>query len=172
MKPTTPAPVFQFYCTFETNFCEWQPDFTISDAEWTQQNGQNAKYGTAPLNDVTYQNTYGNYAYINSFYEGDLKTAILRSPNFDNQQEKCMEFWYQLGGPLASSLTLALRNRTNRIELWKRNGNVADIWSHAYVTVPDSTLNNNWVEFEGFYKLIILIFHLKTLILSIYFICF
>lgn len=148
IKPTTSAPQARFYCTFESNFCEWTPN-AVTDAVWLRQNGQNAKFGVSPLSDVTYQNSFGYYAYINSYYSGNLKTAILKSPSFDNTQDNCLEFWYQSGGTISSGLTLTVRNNNNRIELWKRSGNQDDIWSHAYVTIGYSNLTNKWVEFES-----------------------
>ena len=148
IQPTTIAPEAKFYCNFENDMCEWLPDES-SDVFWTRQNGLNAKYGTAPLSDVSYQNSYGYYAYINAYYEGSLKTAILKSPNFDNSHVTCLEFWYQLGGAASSGLAVALRNRDNKVVLWRRSGNAADVWSHAYVTVSNATLTNKWVEFEG-----------------------
>ncbi|CAF0741635.1 unnamed protein product, partial [Brachionus calyciflorus] len=148
-KPTTTLPKpFELFCDFENSFCDWSSD-PSSDAQWQRQNGQNVKYGQAPLNDVTLQNSYGYYAYINSNYNGQLSTAILRSPSLNYIQETCLEFWYQLNGPINSGLTIALRNSNNRTELWKRLGNVADTWSHAYVRVPSNSTLNKWLEFEG-----------------------
>lgn len=116
---------------------------------WTRQNGQNSNYGTAPLNDVTYQNSLGSYAYISSFYQGSLKTAVLKSPIFNNPETTCLEFWYQLGGAYSSGLSVALRNLDNKFVLWKRNGNQADVWSHAYVSIPNVTFFDKWLELEG-----------------------
>ena len=148
-KPTTTvAKPFNFYCNFETDFCDWKPD-TSSDAKWIRKNGQNSVFGKAPLNDVTLQNSYGYYAYIDSNYNGQLSTAILRSPDLNYAQDTCLDFWYQLNGPINSGLTVALKSTSTKIELWKRLGNVADTWSHAYVKVPSNLTITRWIEFEG-----------------------
>lgn len=86
---------------------------------------------------------------MNSFYQGSLRTAILKSPNFDNPQTTCLEFWYQLGGAATSGLAVAIKNRDTRNVIWRRDGNKADSWSHAYVTVLNTNLVNKWIEFEG-----------------------
>ncbi|RNA26976.1 MAM and LDL-receptor class A domain-containing 2-like [Brachionus plicatilis] len=148
-KPTTTeAKPFELKCDFENSFCDWSNDPSIG-AQWRRQNGQNAKFGQAPLTDVTLQSSYGYYAYIDSNYDSQLSTAVLRSPVLNKAQDTCLEFWYQLNGPINSGLTVALRNANNRTELWKRFGNVADIWSHAYVRVPSNLTVNKWIEFEG-----------------------
>ena len=71
----------------------------------------------------------------------------MKSPSTTFDKESCLEFWYQLNGPVSSALTVAIRSKTNKTDLWKRKGNNADIWSHAYVRVPNNT--NHWLEFEG-----------------------
>lgn len=152
VRPTTTAPESKFYCNFETNFCDWMIETGTGDAQWVRQSGKNAIYGTAPLSDVTFQNSFGYYAYVDAYYQGSLRTAILKSPTFDNPQITCLEFWYQLGGAAVSGLAVALRNRDTKTVLWRRDGNQADVWSHAYVTVPNSNLVNKWVEFEGLKK--------------------
>jgi hypothetical protein len=144
---TTLFPPTAYKCNFETGFCDWFPD-PASDAKWTRQNGQNSQYGKAPLNDVTLQNSQGYYAYVSSNYNGFMSTAVLKSQALGYNQETCLEFWYQLGGPISSGLYVATRNRNNRTQLWKRNGNMADTWSHGYVKIP-SDIQDRWVEFEG-----------------------
>lgn len=74
---------------------------------------------------------------------------------FDNPQTTCLEFWYQLGGAATSGLAVAIKNRDTRTVIWRRDGNQADAWGHAFVTVPDTNLVNKWVEFEGIIKKIL-----------------
>ena len=147
VEPTTQFPPTSYKCNFESNFCDWYPD-PSSDAKWERQSGKSAQYGTAPLNDVTLQNSQGYYAYVSSKYSGFRSVAVLKSQALANNVDSCLEYWYQLGGPISSGLYVYTRNRNNSTLLWKRNGNNADTWSHAYVKVP-ANLQDRWVEFEG-----------------------
>ena len=146
---TVKLPPYGLQCDFENNkFCEWFPD-PASDKQWIIQNGNSAVYGTAPLNDVTTSSSQGKYAYVNTNTNINYGQAILRSPSTNYNQETCLEFWYQLNGPINSALTVVLRNKVNMTELWKRKGNQADSWSHNYVRVPNNNNGNQWLEFEG-----------------------
>jgi hypothetical protein len=150
-KPTTRTqspPISDLDCDFESNnkFCNWYPD-PSSDKLWTIQNGNSANYGSAPLTDKTTSSSQGNYAYLNTNLNIVYGSANLKSPSTTFDKESCLEFWYQLNGPVSSALTVAIRSKTNKTDLWKRKGNNADIWSHAYVRVPNNT--NQWLEFEG-----------------------
>ena len=60
------------------------------------------------------------------------------------------EFWYQLGGPINTGLSVNIYSRRNITEIWKRSGNLADEWSHAYINLPLFDSQNS-VEFEGDY---------------------
>ncbi len=113
----------------------------------TIQSGNSAVYGSAPLNDVTTSSSLGYYAYVSTNLNIQYGLAILRSPLFNSNQESCLEFWYQLNGPIASGLTITLKSKSNKTELWKRKGNQADTWSHAYVRVQ--MVGDQWIEFEG-----------------------
>ncbi len=144
---TTKFPETVYKCNFETNFCDWYAD-PSSDAKWTRQSGKSSQYGTAPLNDVTSQSSLGYYAYVGSNYVGFSSLAILKSQAIAYNQESCLEFWYQLGGPISTVLYVVTRNRFNYTQLFKRNGNNADTWSHAYVKIPGN-MTDRWVEFEG-----------------------
>jgi hypothetical protein len=150
-KPTTRTqspPISDLDCDFESNnkFCNWYPD-PSSDKLWTIQNGNSANYGSAPLTDKTTSSSQGNYAYLNTNLNIVYGSANLKSPSTTFDKESCLEFWYQLNGPVSSALTVAIRSKTNKTDLWKRKGNNADIWSHAYVRVPNNT--NQWLEYEG-----------------------
>jgi hypothetical protein len=149
MQPTTLTPSIDLKCSFETDLCDWFVDQSKNIA-WSRQNGQSAIYGSAPLTDVTNQNSLGYYAYVNSSTDSPLlETAILRSPTLSYTQETCLDFWYQLGGEFNSGLKVAIRNKNNITKIWERNGNGAEIWSHAYVAMPSNTLLQRWIEFEG-----------------------
>jgi hypothetical protein len=146
---TTLAPPFRLECDFETSLCDWFNTGANTHAEWKRQNGQNAKFGTAPLTDVTLKNTFGYYAYVNaSSSTNQLDTAILKSPTFNLQKDTCLEFWYQLGGPLNTALKVVLNDKSfGKSELWRRSGNKADTWNHAYVTVPYNRTDRS-LEFD------------------------
>lgn len=133
-------------CNFENNFCDWyaMPGSTM----WTRQNSLNVKYGTAPLNDVTYQNSLGYYAIVFSNSTVPLDDAILRSPPATADTDYCFDFWYQLGGPINSGMSVNLRDKTAKSTLWSRKGNQADTWSHAYVTIPKQD-RARWLEIEA-----------------------
>ena len=145
---TTLFPPTDLKCDFETNLCNWIDVDTATSTRWTRKNGNTAVFGTAPLNDVTLQNSLGYYAIAYSTNIGQIASAYLKSPSISYKKETCLEFWYQLGIPFNSGLIIALKSDSNRTELWKRNGNKADIWSHAYVRIPNN-LTNNWIEFEA-----------------------
>ena len=144
---TSRAPSFGLSCDFEDKmFCDWYPD-PLSDKQWSIQSGSLAVYGSAPLNDVTTSSSQGYYAYVDTNTNIQYGSAILRSPLLNLIQESCLEFWYQLNGPTASGLTITLRSKSNKTELWKRKGNQADTWSHAYVRAQ--IVDYQWLEFEG-----------------------
>ena len=146
---TTVLPPSTLECSFEKDFCEWIVDDSAPNAKWIRKNGRLSQYGTAPLNDVTLQNSLGFYAYVDSSPNGALSRALLKSPVITYDIETCLEFWYQLGGPINAALTVAMNDQSNsRAELWKRNGNQADTWSHAYVRIAQN-FTGKWVEFAG-----------------------
>jgi len=147
---TTAKPSSFLDCNFEKDFCEWNVDSTL-DSKWVRQNGRLSQYGTAPLNDVTLQNSLGYYAYVDPGAGASLSQAILRSPVIYYQNETCLEFWYQLGGPLNSALTASIVDQqsvSKRIELWKRKGNQADTWSHSFVRIPQN-FTQYFIELGG-----------------------
>ena len=143
---TTLLPPTAYACDFEANFCEWYVDPAVN-SKWQRQNGQSSVFGSAPLSDVTNQNSLGYYAIV-SPVQNQFSTAVLKSPALNYNKEACLEFWYQLGGSMTSALSIGVRDRNSRLEVWKRNGNRADTWSHAYVRLPNNTVDK-WVEFEG-----------------------
>ncbi len=146
-QTTSNAPPFGLSCDFEDKkFCDWYPD-PLSDKQWSIQSGNSAVYGSAPLNDVTTSSSQGYYVYVSTNLNIQYGTAILRSPSLISNQESCLEFWYQLNGPSASGLTITLKSKSNKTELWKRKGNLADTWSHAYVRAQ--IIGDQWLEFEG-----------------------
>lgn len=147
-QPTsTLKPPSAFQCDFETEVCDWYNDPT-SSAQWIVRSGQNSSVGLAPTIDHTLESSVGKYVFVNSkLNENGLKTARLRSPLLSFRFDTCLEFWYQLSGPSASSLIVALRNNDYRYSLWEKYGNVADSWTHVLVNIPfNSTLN--WLDFE------------------------
>lgn len=134
-------------CDFERDLCRWfQSD--NSDLIWRIQSGQGSKYGTAPLNDVTYQNSLGQYAIINSKNDNSqLSKAILQSLVLGYDTETCLEFWYQLGGAVKSELQISTDKAGVKTQIWKRSGNQADFWTHAYVRIKNAYLVS--IMFEG-----------------------
>jgi hypothetical protein len=66
--------------------------------------------------------------------------------------ETCLEFWYQISGPNAATLSVTLRNNTARQDIWKRYGNAADDWKHTFVRIPQNS-TRSWIDFEGESKL-------------------
>jgi hypothetical protein len=150
LPPTTStlAPPFRLECDFEEGFFDWYN--TGANVEWKRQNGQNAKLGTAPLTDVTLKNTFGYYAYVNaSSGSSQVQTAILKSPSFNLQRESCLEFWYQLGGTMSSALKVFLNDSLyGKVEIWKRSGNKANVWSHAFITIPGNNSDRS-LEFDS-----------------------
>ena len=139
---------YVYKCDFETNFCDWIANSTSSNSTWLRQNGISAEFGSAPLSDVTKQNSLGFYAYTISSTSRKSTKAILKSPKLNYKKEICVEFWYQLNIPDNSGLKLYLSNNSKSVELWKRYGNRADTWSHAYVNLPNDTVDK-WVEFQS-----------------------
>lgn len=149
---TTPAPtvppkpdVIKFACDFEKSYCEWTTD---PGSRFARQTGTGAKYGSAPLSDVTLKNALGNYVYVGP-KTNQGANGILRSSKIDYSQESCLEFWYQLSAEPAT-LKVSNRNLTDSIELWKRqNYQTADnTWARGNVNLK-SNLIGNWLEFEG-----------------------
>lgn len=153
-QPSTAAPVVKFDCNFEKDFCAWTQD-PNSPTSWIRKNGKTAKFGTAPLNDVTFQNSLGYYAYSDSYSDITLPPAILKSPVIEDYEDTCLEFWYQLGGSSISSLSVVLKQSDNETKLWSRFGNSADSWSHAYLGIaelpiaPVRDTSDRWLEFRG-----------------------
>ncbi len=148
-KITTSSQSISFACNFEIDFCGWSPNNDTPSQLWTRQNGQNGKYGSAPLTDNTYKNSQGYYGYINSSQNIE-SVAILKSTKFNYlNSDTCFEFFYQLGGPINSALVLSLVDDSNRTELWRRLGNRADVWSHAYVKIEQFDNGMKWLQFEG-----------------------
>ncbi len=145
---TTEAPSAKLKCNFELNFCEWYAD-PSSNSRWMRRTAENAKFGEAPLNDVTLQNSQGYYAYVGSGYSGQPSIAILKSSPFDFVDRTCLEFWYQMGGQVDTMLSVAIRNTANRTGVWKRSGNLDDTWAHAYVNLAGNITIQQWIEFEG-----------------------
>jgi hypothetical protein len=149
LPPTTTAipSTTKLECNFEQGFCEWYPE-PSGPSIWQRQNGQAAIFGSAPLNDVTFQNSLGYYAFINTA-SASSGVAVLRSPKIVYNQVTCLDFWYQLGGPINSKLSVSLLNlNKNKSEIWSRNGNRADTWTRAFVRFSNN-LNNEWIEFDG-----------------------
>lgn len=147
---TTTLPSSFLECNFEKDLCEWNVDNAL-ETKWVRRNGRLSQYGTAPLSDVTLQNSLGYYAYVNPSLGASSNKAILRSPVISNNKEACFEFWYQLGGTLNSGLTISvaeLQSTMNRIELWTRKGNQADSWSHSYIRIPQN-FTQYYIELEG-----------------------
>lgn len=147
-QPTTTAlkPVDE--CDFEVNFCSWDASI-VGNLPWQRRNGSNAVFGLAPFIDHTLESPFGVYAFVNSNSLSQLtEKAILRSQTLIWNQEMCYEFWYQLSGPSASTLSITLRNNTAREDLWIRRGNVADDWKHVYVRIPENKIRH-WIDVEG-----------------------
>jgi hypothetical protein len=144
---TTSSPSLTFACDFEKDFCGWTTNNSENEL-WTRQNGQNAKYGSAPLTDNTFKNSLGYYGYVNSSQNIE-SVAILKSPQFNFNSDTCFEFYYQLGGPISSGLVVSLVDELNRIEIWKRLGNRADRWSHAYIKIEKFENVMKSIQFEG-----------------------
>lgn len=140
-----------YACGFETGFCEWTPE-TSGKVQWTRRTGRNAVFGQAPFSDVTYGNVLGYYAHVASNSTDFFTKAFLKSPPLTVQSEICLDFYYQIGGPTASYLTVNMATSTNKTELWKRVSADRGSWSHAYVKIPaasQTTGGQRWVEFEG-----------------------
>ena len=150
-QPTTTGekPLVALQCDFEIDFCDWLFYDEVSNFRWRRQVGQAASYGAAPVIDHTLENQYGVYILANS-NDQPGSAARLRSPELQWSQETCIEFWYQLSGPSAPSLSVTLRNNTGRQDIWKRSGNVADEWKHVYVRIPPDR-NRYWIDLEGIY---------------------
>jgi len=147
---TTALPSSSLECNFEKDFCEWNVQ-ALLESKWVRKNGRLSQYGTAPLSDVTLQSSLGYYAYIDSDPGATLSQSILKSPIIDYKNDTCFEFWYQLGGPLNSGLTVSVveqQSVLNRIELWKRKGNQADTWSHSYIRIPQN-FTQYYIEIGG-----------------------
>ena len=141
-----PPPIFE--CDFESNFCDWYAD-PSSNSRWTRRNGVNAKFGSAPLNDVTVKNSLGFYAYVGNVYTGAKSSAILKSPIVDITYDSCLEFYYQMGGQVDSVLNVIIQDNKIRAPVWQRNGNLDDIWSHAFISLTSNLTQNKWIQFEG-----------------------
>ena len=78
LKPKTSTPIPSFSCDFEKDLCDWQSQDS-QNFKWFRQNGQNSKYGTAPLNDNTFKNSLGYYAMVDSKMNNS-GSALLTSP--------------------------------------------------------------------------------------------
>lgn len=113
-----------------------------------RRSAENAKFGEAPLNDVTLQTSQGYYAYVGR-YTGKLSKAVLKSSPIDFNDQACLDFWYQMGGQIDTELSVAIRNNVNRTIVWKRSGNLDDTWAHAYVNLAGNISIQQWIEFEG-----------------------
>ncbi len=148
---TTQTPSSKLQCNFESNFCDWYADPSTS-SRWVRRSAENAKFGEAPLNDITLQNSQGYYAYVGSNYAGDASLAVLKSPSIDFVDRSCLEFWYQMGGQVNTKLTVNIRNNANKTSVWNRNGNLDDTWAHAYVNLAGNITIQQWIEFEGKFK--------------------
>jgi hypothetical protein len=149
---TTPAQSepFKLQCDFQESFCDW-----TADSPWTRQTGLNAKYGSAPLSDFNLQNSEGYYAYFGSSYEGQEKTASMKSKLISQlPTDICFEFWYQLSGRINTSLTVILNSQSENISLWQRNGFIADTWTHAYVNIKTNSTENYSIQILGSNKII------------------
>jgi len=150
LTTSTLSPIYdELTCDFDSgNFCGWYAE-AASDIAWVRRSGQTAQYGSSPLNDNTKQSSLGYYAFLDLHSAQKLDTAVLKSPAFKTEiSDDCFEFWYQMNAPIQTGLSVVLAEANNRTTLWKRKGNKADVWSHAYVTVP-RTSNSKWLEFNG-----------------------
>lgn len=155
MTSTTIPPVYkELKCTFDNgNLCGWYAEAS-RDIAWVRQNSDMAQYGTSPLNDVSLQSSLGYYAYLNLRSALKLETVVLKSPTFPGTGGLlCFDFWYQMNAPRDTGLSVLLGTPSNRTVLWQRKGNMADTWTHAYVTIPANDATDpsepRWVEFNG-----------------------
>jgi hypothetical protein len=86
---------------------------------------------------------------VGSSYNGKASIAVLKSPAIDFSDRTCLEFWYQMGGQVDTTLSVVLRNTTVKTQYWQRYGNVDDQWSHTYINLPPNISFSQWIQFEG-----------------------
>ena len=142
---------FNLECSFENNFCDWKNPDESADLKWLRKNGIGIKYGDGPLNDVTLKTSQGYYAYVKALDNVKSTIAYLQSIEFSYNNVSCLEFYYQLGGPINSQLSLLVIDSAinNKTIIWQRLGNRGDNWRHAYVSVPAYDNKLKKLEFQG-----------------------
>jgi hypothetical protein len=164
---TTPIPStlpsYLVSCDFEQDLCGWtttmskekKPIATDMARQWSRQVGRNGKYGSIPLYDHTNKNSIGYFAYLNlKTPTGDETSGFVglqtTTVSLSDDQEACLEFWYQLSGPSVSEFMVSMTgDLEDDVDLWKRNTNEHNEWEQVFVRVPPRLRNLKQFVFKA-----------------------
>ncbi|XP_006821082.1 MAM and LDL-receptor class A domain-containing protein 2-like [Saccoglossus kowalevskii] len=125
-----------FDCDFEGDFCGWNQT-TDDELEWIRNQGDTGSPHTGPYEDHT-KGAYGWYLYIDNIAQQTFGDAArLRSPSvtFEENQPKCLTFWYHVYGAHVGSLSVYLEATQGLNPIWTRRTTLGDRWNQAKVNL-------------------------------------
>uniref|UniRef100_A0A3Q4HK08 MAM domain-containing protein n=1 Tax=Neolamprologus brichardi TaxID=32507 RepID=A0A3Q4HK08_NEOBR len=143
---TSPDPICNLDCNFDSNLCSWNQ--MITDAfDWTWQRGSTPTLMTGPSADHTGD---GHYLYIeaNSASYGDTARLISSDSECSNSGPQCLQFWYHMYGS-ADTMGLHVYLLQNRIanQVWRKQNDQGNMWHLAQVDI--TATDNFQIIFEG-----------------------
>ncbi|XP_070566222.1 MAM and LDL-receptor class A domain-containing protein 1-like [Ptychodera flava] len=138
-------------CDFEHNFCQWDnPDY--DDIDWLRGFGGTDTDGTGPRVDHTTGTDTGYFAYINTSSALQNQYAVLTTPSFSSDGERCLKFWYHMFGDNIGSLFVYQRDMGDvlAVPIWSKVGNQGDIWRRGLAPLPLKRTKNDYeVSFQA-----------------------
>eukprot|EP00795_Rhopilema_esculentum_P012712 gene12712-3431_t len=128
-------------CTFEAaNICGWVNSKTDA-SDWKRASGSTASVGTGPRNDHTYGTGFGHYLYLETSTTLPAGSkAIINTPYYYNNGQKCVQFYYHMYGNTVGQLNVYVKYSffSNQL-LFSKSGNQNDTWRLAQVQVTRRT---------------------------------
>ncbi|CAE7221504.1 unnamed protein product [Symbiodinium natans] len=128
-------------CSFESNFCGWDPDVATSwpadpnaDWAWKRKSGPTSSAYTGPS--AAHSGEW--YVYVEASIQpgGFEKTAVLQSISLEGYRIFRLNFWYHMYGTAIASLRVQILVAGSWTTLWEKSGDQGNSWLQASVQIP------------------------------------
>ncbi|GFN85250.1 MAM and LDL-receptor class a domain-containing protein 2-like [Plakobranchus ocellatus] len=168
--PTTPTPppvLPTLSCDFEVSgqpLCFYVQD-DKDDFDWSVWQGPTASSNTGPEFDHTMGSSKGHYIHVDASNKANNAAARLWSPAAQNQDSRCLSFWYLMHGADVNTLNvyLAMSDTGTGVSgtqaagggatlgkpIWTKKGEQGSVWKNALVELGSHGDKYVQIVFEG-----------------------